>query len=74
MKQTIEVDVYLVSIDESVIVFPSGFVGVKMAVAVSEDPAYNISAWYTNSNQIKEMQALDKKNREERERIKLCQK
>lgn len=67
MKRTIEVDVLMVNHDEYVTIFSSGFEGSK--IAVSENPAYQLSVWYPDSNQIKQMEELDKRNREE-----LCKK
>jgi hypothetical protein len=63
MKLTIEVDVLMVNHDEYVTIFSSGFEGSK--IAVSENPAYQLSVWYPNCNQIKQMEVLDKRNRED---------
>lgn len=61
-KITFEVDVYHVGKGEKIMIFPSGYEGIK--IAVSEDPAYNVSAWYPTEEQIQEIKELDKKEGE----------
>lgn len=58
MKITMEVDSYEVGPGENVLIFPSGFEGQK--IAVNEDCAYNLSAWYPTKEQIEEIIELDK--------------
>ena len=61
-KKTIEVEVYHIG-NEKIMIFPSGYKGIQ--IAVSEDPAYNISAWYPTKEQIKVIEDFEKEGIED---------
>jgi len=72
MRVMMEVERLEVGAGENVLIFSSGSPGAKIAVA--EDCAYHLSAWYPTEQQINQMIELDKRMKEDRDVEKIKEK